>query len=150
VNSGVIGIRNLSPCSTGGRKDLHIAPFSALSHCACHFLSHSSYTLEATVDIGILSYTKFLSSSSWPASFNFPMTFKVPTAVLLQFQVTWDATLSHWYIVTNVSKNRSAFLTPVTLYPTTQRHTPDDANRHPLQSAAIRKCAVENADSLSG
>jgi hypothetical protein len=31
-------------------------------------LSPSSFTLEAIVDIGILSYTKFLSSTSWAAS----------------------------------------------------------------------------------
>jgi len=60
----------------------------------------------------------------------------------------WDATLSHWSKVTDVSNNRTAFLTPVTLYPTTERHTPDDANRHKSHSAAIRKNTLENADGL--
>ena len=65
VNSGVIGIRNLSLWSTFGKKDLQLAPFTAFSHCACHFLSPSSFTLEAIVDIGILSYTYVPSFSSW-------------------------------------------------------------------------------------
>ena len=54
VNSSVIGICNLSLWSTFGKKDLQLAPFTAFSHCACHFLSPSSFTLEAIVDIGIL------------------------------------------------------------------------------------------------
>jgi len=55
VNSGVIGIRNLSLWSTFGKKDLQLTPFTAFSHCVCHFLSPSSFTLETIVDIGILS-----------------------------------------------------------------------------------------------
>jgi len=62
----------------------------------------------------------------------------------------WGATLSHRYIITDVPKNGSAFLTPVTLYPTTQRRTPDDAIRHPSQSVVMRKYAEGNGDSLLG
>ena len=68
VNSDVIDIFSYSLCSTVGKNDLHSAPLSVLSHCLCHFVSHSFFSLVAIVVIGMLLYTMFSSPSSSAAS----------------------------------------------------------------------------------